>query len=266
MNIETFAQKYNVPIFRSDSPFPQYFATHTIRNEDVLREKYLLCADLLTTKHLICEIDKYLGETKYVFFALGKGYLKTKDTIGLLYDPFELAKIEGANIVKNDLLYEIDKTSLLHQFCSENMSVMIELINKNSATIYKNIKKNTEKDLTCCSEKYLVDNFQQGIRNNLSLLVCDFNDFDHLVLTLIFDYILSRLPVTLIKELKDLLKPIKLKIIYSGFDKTIRDIFLEDKELLSSFSDEITEERMPEIRIPNKHKIDHGLIGVYQSS
>lgn len=243
MTIEEFASKNNLPMLNNDSEFPKIYATHALADDKILDQDYLLCSDSLENKQFATKIDEYLGTTKYVFFALGKGYLKTKDSIGLIYDPMALAKTEGANLVEQDLLYELDKTDVLQKFCLEN-------------------KNEIEKIISNDESKILFDNIAAG----KSLLIFDSKESDQFKTTQIFDKIINHLP----KNLEEILKTeiqnqiTKKYTITKNLAGQVTEIFKNEKEFLDKFFDETNEERMFEIRIPKRHKILEGLIAVYK--
>jgi hypothetical protein len=243
MTIEEFAQKNNLPVLNNHSEFPEIYATHTLANDKILDQDYLLCSDLLENKQFATKIDEYLGTTKYVFFALGKGYLKTKNSIGLVYNPLELAKTKGANLVTQDLLYELDKTYILQNFCLKNKNEIKEMISSEEL-------------------KLLFDNIAAG----KSLLIFDDKESNQFKATQIFEKIINHLPVNLAKYLK---KEVQEKItqkytITDNLVGEIKKIFSREKDFLNKFFNETTEERMFEIRIPQRQEILKGLIGVFK--
>jgi hypothetical protein len=252
--IETIAKQFEVPVFSKGSIFPTYYATHEVGDPKVLDHQFLLSSDSSGISRQSYETDRFLGSTRYVFFALGKGYLKFKNSIGLLYDPFVLAKQKGANIVMNDLLYVLAETDILYEFCDRNLDLILGLLRKH----HPDLKTKKSKDET---ERLFVDSFSQ--RKNL--LIADSKD--EILFGNSFELILRHLPATKSEELKTILntKIVLPNTIQTRLDSEIRKAFMNDKDLLSSFFDESKEERIIELRIPNKHEITNGLIGVYCS-
>ncbi len=244
MTIEEFAKINNVPVLNSHSVFPDFYVTHALVDEKALDEDFLLCSDLLTDKQFSLKIDEYLNTTKYVFLALGKGYLKTKDSIGLIYDPFELSKIKGANIVMQDLLYELEKTDILASFCLKNKKEIEEIISADDAQI-----------------------LFYSIEHKESLLI--FSDKTSLQYraTIIFDRLLKSMSENLEQELKQAIKTeISDKFtIFNDLESKIKEIFSTEKSFINLFFDQTSEERMFELRVPEKHEIIKGLIAVYRS-
>jgi hypothetical protein len=265
MEVKEFAKKYQIAIFNSETHFPKYYAVHTIANNSVLDKDYLLCTNLLDKPCLATKIDGYLDTTKYVFFSLGKGYLKVKESIGLIYDPFVLSKITGANLVLNDLLYVLDNSDILETFCKENINIILSLIDSNEDKIItqlNNIQGLKELNLTVDKLKL---NFKKNLNDGSSLLIYEPKDKDRLLFTNLFENLLDLLSDKLKAELKDKIKKeiVDKNTIYSNFDDKIKTLFKNEMVFLNQFSDEIIEERMIEIRIPNKHLIKKGLIGIY---
>lgn len=244
MDINQFAKLHSVPILNSKSEFPSFYAVHAIDNIDILNEKYLLSSELLGHRKLSAEIDKFLGETNYVFFSLGKGYLETKNSMGLIYDPFIIAKDTGANLVLNDILYELDKTNILPEFFVSHRA-KIDFI------------------IPVAESK----NFWKIVNSNQSLLRVDLKDADQILAAETFENILIHMPKDLQNELAEILK-MKIVVPYTmteGLEEKIKEIFRNDSKFINSFSDQLTEERMTEIRVPGRYALTKGLIGIYCS-
>ncbi len=233
-----FAAKHSVPVFKPTSQFPKYFATHKLSDSFDFSKKFLKSSDELGSTSLTLNIDRYLGTTNNVFFALGKGYLETKSCTGLLYDPFELIKLPNAYLVENDFLYILNATNLLQQFCLDKRHDLEKLI----------------------PPKYS-QSFWQGVETNVSLLIGDTpNSPAH-----IFDDLLIELPSQLQRELSELLKEkiIKLNLINNNIDEKIKNLFLKKNKILNTFSDQHSEEQTIELQVPKQVQILHGLIGVF---
>lgn len=245
MTIEEFAKENNLPILNNHSEFPEIYASHALMDEKILDQDYLLCSDLLKTKQFATRIDEYLDTTKYVFFALGKGYLKSKNSIGLIYDPLELAEIDGANLVMQDLLYELDKTDILQKFCLDN-------------------KTEIEKIISDKESKLLFANIAAG----QSLLIFENKESYQFKATQIFDKLIKLLPTNLERELQnEIMVNITDKFtIADNLEEKITEIFASDANFLDKFFDETIEERMFEIRIPQRHRILKGLIAIYDQA
>jgi hypothetical protein len=267
MNAKEFATKLNIPLLGPDSEFPEYYAAHVIADESVLEQDHLLSTNLLKEPNLTCKIDEYLDTTKFVFFSLGKGYLKTKGAIGLIYDPFMLVKTPGANLVLNDLLYILDESKLLQEFCQKYKIDILQIIDFYALHIISQLEKIPALEKIKLENIDLKDNFIKNLKENKSLLVCDIKDYDHLVFVYLFENILDLLSEDQKNELKELIKKeiTDPNTINQNLEMQIKDLFANQKDFLNKFSDKQTEERMIELRIPNKHLITNGLIGIYQS-
>lgn len=253
--IKKFAKKFNVPIFTNNSIFPEFYATHCIGDFKILNEEYLFSSDFLKKRNQSYEIDNYLETTKYIFFSLGKGYLKNKNSIGLIYDPFVLCKAKGSNIVENDLLHILSKTDILQNFCQKNIDLLIELLKQN----YKKISPNKEKE-----DILLL--FKNGIEKHKNLLIAD-NEED-IFFCNIFEFLLKILPREKKDELKRILKKeiVEPNTIYKNLNTEIKQIFKSQSTFLDKFFDESNEEIIIELRIPNKYQINIGLIGIFNSA
>lgn len=253
MEIEKFASKYQIPILNSGSEFPSHYATHSFIDNDTLDQEFLLSTEKTGKKNFNSNIDKFLGSHKYVFFALGKGYLKTKDSMGLVYDPFVLANAQGANLVKNDLLYILNDSGLFESFIRNNIDVLINCANK------LNFKARTN----LATDKIISD----GVKRNYSPLIYqNNNDLQNDYCDLI-DIVTANLPPDLSKELEVLLtdKIVEPNEIKAGLNPLIRKYFLTESAFLNTYFDQQKEERLIEIRIPNQHSIAEGLIAIYRS-
>ena len=252
--IEKFAKKFGVQVFSKNSKFPKYYATHAITDVGIFESEFLVSSELLGKRSFSCEIDAYLDTTKYVFFSLGKGYLKSKNSIGLIYDPFVLAKVKGANIVMNDLLHVLSETDILQNFCNKNLEKFIEILEKN----YQKIKTNKSKN-------EIVQIFVSSLSSGKNLLVAEKKE--DILYGNIFELLLKLLPLREEKELKSILnkKIVKPNTIYKNLDKETEKVFSDQTQFLSKFFNETKEERIIELRIPKRHKITKGLIGIYSS-
>ena len=252
--IEKFAKKFGVPVFNSNSQFPNYYATHSIDHVDVLNKEYLFSSKLLGKKGLSCEIDRYLGATNYVFFALGKGYLKSKKSVGLIYDPFVLAKSKGANLVMNDLLYVLGDTDILHNYCDKNIDKLLKILETN----YRKLKGNKPKAA-------ILKIFTTHLALQKNLLVAGTKE--EFICGNAFELILKLLPKKEELELKRILaeKIVTPNTINKQLGSKIKEIFHTQQDFLDKFFGEIKEERMIELRVPNKHRITNGLIGIYNT-
>ncbi len=179
--IEKFAEKHNIKIYTNNSEFPDYCATHAIENESILNENELFSSEMLENRNQSYEIDAYLGTTKYVFFALGKGYLKPKNSLGLIYDPFILAKKPGANIVINDLLHVLSETDILPAFCNENLAVILTILEAHYDEL--DIRK---------SKDEIIELFTQYLSEGSNLLIGDTQE--EIIFGKSFEIILKHLP------------------------------------------------------------------------
>jgi hypothetical protein len=259
MDIIEFARSKSIPVLNNNSSFPKYFATHVVNNESVLDQRYLLSANSLDHRHLTSNVDDLLGTTDLVFFALGKGYLTTKKCIGLIYNPFVLIKESGASLVMNDLLYVLEKTDLLHEFCLQHAPQINEVIKEN----INNLENAISGNLAMSGDYEQI--FWECINKHQSLLIANPEDGNQYVTSLIFETMLQYLPENIKIDLKnDIKKLVVLPNTYNtNLDVRIKELFNTEKQLLNSFSDEITEERLIEIRVPQKHQLDKGLLGIY---
>jgi hypothetical protein len=240
--IKEFAKHYNVPILGNTSKFPEYFASHALELNFDFATTELKSSDELNQTNLTANIDKFLGATNNVFFALGKGYLKSKDSIGLVYDPFVIAETPGATMVMNDLMYLLDGTKLLQEFCKQ---YRVEI----SSVMANTFPVNEVKD------------FWNAVDNNQSLLIGDVpNSPAH-----IFDKLLTALPVELKNNLQKVLQTriVEPNVITSNLDKKIKAVFEKDSKLMNTFSDQTSIEKIVELQIPKYHPLTKGLIAVY---
>ncbi len=220
----------------------------------MMENEYLLSSELLGKRGFSCEIDAHLDTTKYVFFSLGKGYLKSENSIGLIYDPFALATVEGANIVMNDLLHVLSGTDILQNFCRNNLKTLLEILERN----HQKLKTNKSKE-------EILQIFTRNLSLGTNLLVAKTEK--DIFYGNIFELLLKLLPK---KEKEDLKRVLREKIvepntIQGDLKEKIGEIFQGEKLFLDQFFDETKEERIIELRIPEKHRITKGLIGIYRS-
>ncbi len=240
--IETFAKENNLPILNQGSQFPDYFATHAIEPTFDLTSTELKSSDELKHANLTTNIDKLLGTTNNVFFALGKGYLKSKHSIGLIYDPFIIAGSVGATMVLNDLMYILNDTQLLQIFCNKHN---------------QEIKKIMDRKFSVEEQ----ERFWQAVNKGESLLIGDEPSSPAHV----FDSLLVWLPIELKGELSMQLKTdvVNPNVITNNLEQVIKDVFIENGRLMDSFLDKSTEERVVEIQVPTSYPIKKGLLAVY---
>lgn len=249
MKINDFISKHNIPLYKKDSRFPEYYTTHVIDSIDVLNNDYLYSAEKLGKTKYSTKIDEYLGATKYVFFGLGKGYItKNKPSIGLIYNPHEIIKTEGVNLVENDLLYVLEEKKILNKYLINNWSETKKML--------KNNIPDTEIEVF---KKYLID--------SQPLLVIDINNPKEEKNSMIFDSLLSRLNKDFDNRLRNILDEeiVKKYTIKDHLGTKINEIFTRDENHLNKYFDGTTEERMVEIRVPNSYPINKGLIGLYKN-
>ncbi len=242
--IETFAIENKLPILNLGSKFPDYYATHTLEPTFDFTTKELKSSDELKHANLTTNIDKLLGTTNNVFFALGKGYLKSKHSIGLIYDPFIIAESVGATMVLNDLMYILNDTQLLQSFC-----------NKHKQEIKKILDSNLSEEEQ--------ERFWQAVSKGESLLIGDEPNSPAYV----FDNLLAWLPTELKSKLRLQLKSkvVEPNVITNNLGQVIKGVFRENGRLMDSFSDKNTEERVVEIQVSSSYPIDKGLLAVYVS-
>jgi hypothetical protein len=249
MNASEIAAKYAVPILNQQSKFPEYFAVHSMADQQTIENEFLRAPSSAMDYNLTSSIDSY-----YIFFSLGKGYLSSCDGWGLIYDPFELVASNGANLVKNDLLYILDQSSIIPDFCLENK--------QNLNTILET--DNLSPDLIINDQAAI---FWRAIGCGQSLLIVNPNDSPQYQAGMIFDTLLQRLSEPLAAKLR---VRIREEVTVpntqtSDLDAVIRLIFAQKKSFLNTFSNKTDIEEMPEIRVPNSHPIGQGLIAVYDS-
>ncbi|MBD3328803.1 hypothetical protein GF340_05915 [Candidatus Peregrinibacteria bacterium] len=252
--IEKFAKKNEIRIFENNSTFPEHFATHEIKSENILNEDKLLSANLLESSNQSYEIDKYLGTTKYVFFALGKGYLKSKNSLGLVYDPFALTKKSGTNIVMNDLLHVLSKTEILNEFCNKNLKTLLEVLANHYMELHINKPINK-----------ILELFNKSLSQGVNLLIADSEE--EKLFGNSFELILKHLPDKQKTDLKHILneKIIIPNTITGNLESKIIRIFKKNTNLTNKFFDETKEEQLIELRVPSSHRISEGLVGIYHS-
>ncbi len=241
-NLGEFAQQYGIPILNSYSEFPNYFATHALEPNFNFSATELMSSDELNSTNLTTNIDILLGTTNNVFFALGKGYLESKDSIGLVYDPFIIVESAGVAMVMNDLLYTLNGTQLLQSFCNEHKQEFEKVMGDNLS------KKEQKK-------------FWQAVGKGESLLIGD----EPGSTAYIFDKQLAMLSTELKSKLSEQLKSevVEPNVITKNLSQVVKDVFREDDQLMNSFSDKTTEERVVEILVPKSYPIDKGLLAVY---
>jgi len=267
MSIEEFAEKHNVLIFGPESIFPEFFAVHTIGDTSVLQEDFLICADLHHRPKLTCKIDEYLDTRKFVFFSLGKGYLKTKNSIGLIYDPFILSESTDVNLVENDLLYVLDASGLLQKFARKHLKQIETILDFYGDYLADKAREHPGlKEVNIDAEK-IKSNFLLNLESNISMLVCDYKDFSHLQYVLTFENLLDFLAEEQKRELKEIIKKeiVLPNTITKDLSVRIKQYFETESNLLNTFSDEQLEERIIKLRVALKHPIQKGLIGIYVS-
>ncbi len=241
-NVEEFAQRYGVPILNSHSEFPNYFATHNLEPTFNFSVAELRCSDELNSTNLTANIDMLLGTTNNVFFALGKGYLESKNSIGLVYDPFVIVESAGAVMVMNDLMYTLNGTQLLQSFCNDHKQEFEKVMGDN------------------LSEKEQ-ERFWQAVSQGESLLIGDEPGSP----AHIFDKQLPMLPTELKSKLSVQLKSevVEPNVITNNMEQVVKAVFREDGLLMNAFSDKTTEERVVEVQVPKSFPIGKGLLAVY---
>lgn len=242
--VEEFARQQGISMLKNNSRFPDYYATHILETTFDFAVKELKSSDELERANLTTNIDKLLGTTNNVFFALGKGYLKSKGSIGLVYDPFVIVESAGAVMVMNDLIYTLNSTQLLQSFCKENKQEIMKVMADN------------------LSAREL-ERFWQAVNKGESLLIGDEPSSPAHV----FENQLAILPTELKNKLSVRLKStvVEPNVITKNLEQVVKDVFIEDDLLMNTYSDKTTEERVVEIQVPKSYPIDKGLLAVYVS-
>ena len=241
---EEFAKNHKVTILNSQSVFPKYFATHSLPNSFSFKQELLKSSEELQITNLTSKIDELLGTTNNVFFALGKGYLQSRGSLGLLYDPFILANTPGCILVQNDLMYVLESTNELQNFCIQNKQQIHKIVDNNFTKIEQ-------------------ADFWQSVYDGQSLLISDSeNSPAHT-----FNKLLKLLPASLLDECSKQLQKVIVKpsIVTKNLELTIKDVFNSNRRLMNTFSDDTSEEKVVELQIPNSYPIRKGLIAMYIS-
>ncbi len=242
--IKDFARDNKLPIFDSQSPFPRYYATHSFTDMSLLNSEFILSSRESGIATFTSEIDQILDLDRYVFFALGKGYLKSKDCVGLVYDPFVIVQQTGANLVSNDILYLLDQSGFVHKFIHSHISEFERVLSSSRTT-----------------RTVFFDN----LRMNKSFLIYEAEDINHRNACVAFENALRSLDKSAKDEFRNMatVNIIEPNTVATNLDNDIAEYFKKESALLNSFFDQVKEERIIELRMPDRYPVACGLIGIY---